>query len=160
MRWILALSLLVGGIVAAGCSTDHERRDGGIPMSASGEAIDEKYPQSDPVCGMRVNPRSAITEDYGGQTWYFDNDECRRKFHDNPTAYVPVDHRDQTATASNLDPVCGMNVDPRTAAFKEEYGGKTFYFDSKDCWQKFHDNPHAYLPGGDDRNLKPQREVK
>ena len=53
-----------------------------------------------------------------------------------------------------------MNVEPKTATYKDTYGGKTFYFDSKDCWQKFHDNPHAYLPGGDDRNLKPQREVK
>lgn len=63
-------------------------------------------------------------------------------------------------TSAQVDPVCGMNVEPRTATYKDDYGGKIYYFDSKDCWQKFHDNPHAYLPGGDDRDLKPQREVK
>lgn len=168
MRWILGLSLLFGGIVAAGCSTDHERRDGGTPTSSAGDAIDEKYPQSDPVCGMRVNPRSAVTEDWNGKTWYFDTDECRRKFHDNPTAYAPgADRHDRDRTAQMADdktdrhdPVCGKDVEPRTATYKEEYGGKTYFFDSKDCWQKFHDNPHAYLPGGDDRDLKRQREVR
>ena len=158
MRWILALSLLFGGIIA-GCSTSHERqtRDE-IPMSGAGVAIDEKYSQSDPVCGMRVNPRSAVTEDYGGNTWYFDTDECRQKFHDNPTAYLPG-HHDEKGVA-RLDPVCGMNVDPKTAMYKDTYGDTTYYFDTKDCWNKFHDNPHAYLPGGDDRDLKSQREVK
>ena len=63
-------------------------------------------------------------------------------------------------TSAQLDPVCGMKVDPKTAEHKDEYGGKTYYFDSKTCWQKFHDNPHAYLPGGDDRDLKPERSVR
>lgn len=96
MRWILGLSLLVGGILAAGCATDHERstRDE-IPMSGAGAAMDEKYNQSDPVCGMRVNPRSAVTEDYGGKTWYFDSEECWRKFHENPQAYLPKDWDDR-----------------------------------------------------------------
>lgn len=149
MRWILALSLGFAGMLAVGCWSD-SRRDDAMPMSSGGEAIDEKYPQADPVCGTRVNPRSAVTEDYGGQTWYFDNDECRRKFHDNPTAYFPG-NRDRSPMASNLDPVCGMNVDPRTAAYKEEYAGWTYYFDSKDCWQKFHDNPTAFTHGPKDR---------
>lgn len=92
MRWILALSLLFGGIVA-GCSSDERE----TPMS------------------------------------------------------------DETA-ASKVDPVCTMKVDPKTALYKEEYGGKTYYFDSKDCWEKFKDNPHAYQPGGDDRPS--ERDVK
>ena len=179
MRWILGLSLL-GGVVAAGCYSDHDRRDvdrrdtdrrDNVPMSSAGDAMDEKYNQSDPVCNMRVNPRSAVTEDWGGKTWYFDTDECRRKFHDNPTAYLDNsdrrDGRDVDRTAQMADdktgrhdPVCGKDVDPKTATYKDEYGGKTFYFDTKDCWQRFHDNPHAYLPGGDDRDLKREREVR
>jgi YHS domain-containing protein len=62
--------------------------------------------------------------------------------------------------AAHLDPVCGKPVDDSTATYKEEYDGKIYYFDSMNCWQKFHDNPHAYLLGGDDRDLKDTREVK
>jgi len=56
-----------------------------------------------------------------------------------------------------LDPVCGIEVDALTAAYREDDGDKTYYFASQDCWQKFHDNPHAYQPGSDDRKLKEVR---
>jgi YHS domain-containing protein len=89
MRWILAL-LLFGGFIAGCSSGDHSRqtRDE-IPMSGAGSAIDEKYAQYDPVCGMNVNPRSGYTETYDGKTWYFDTKECWRKFHENPHCYLP-----------------------------------------------------------------------
>lgn len=32
-----------------------------------------------------------------------------------------------------LDPVCGMTIDPQTAAGKYEYNGETFYFCSPGC---------------------------
>jgi len=134
MRWFLAL--LFGGFVAAGCTTeDYDRRDANVPQSEAGVAQDEKNNQADPVCGTRVNPRDAYTEIYDGRTWWFDTDECRRKFHDDPVAYV----------GTRKDPVCGMAVEQKPAPFKEEYGGKTYYFDSMECWQKFHDNPTAYV---------------
>jgi len=31
------------------------------------------------------------------------------------------------------DPVCGMNVDEKTAALKSEYLGKTYYFCNQPC---------------------------
>jgi YHS domain-containing protein len=55
--------------------------------------------------------------------------------------------------SARVDPVCGMKVDPKTAKYKDEYDHKTYSFCSQDCWQRFHDNPHAYMPDGDDRNL-------
>ena len=96
MRWMLALSLALGGLVAAGCSTDQDRHDRGVPMSGAGDAQDEKYPQTDPVCGVRVNPREATSEVYEGRTYWFDSEECQRKFHENPSAYVPRE-RDREA---------------------------------------------------------------
>jgi Cu2+-exporting ATPase len=42
------------------------------------------------------------------------------------------------------DPVCGMELEPETAYSKTEYGGKTFYFCSKQCEQKFKENPEKY----------------
>lgn len=42
------------------------------------------------------------------------------------------------------DPVCGMRVDPQNAAASMEYQGKTYYFCSDDCHQKFMQNPAQY----------------
>ena len=42
------------------------------------------------------------------------------------------------------DPVCGMNVDPRTAAGSAEYEGKTYYFCSTGCRQQFESDPAKF----------------
>src|SRR5712692_3893956 len=43
------------------------------------------------------------------------------------------------------DPVCGMNVDPQKAAARAEYGGKTYFFCSVHCAEKFKAAPEDYL---------------
>jgi YHS domain-containing protein len=43
------------------------------------------------------------------------------------------------------DPVCGMDVDPKTAAGKSEYDGQTFYFCSTGCKRSFDKDPEKYL---------------
>ncbi|MGH6917186.1 MAG: heavy metal translocating P-type ATPase [Geminicoccaceae bacterium] len=43
------------------------------------------------------------------------------------------------------DPVCGMNVDPHTAKHRREHGGRTYYFCSKGCAEKFAAAPETYL---------------
>ena len=50
-------------------------------------------------------------------------------------------------SAANVakDPVCGMSVDPATAAATREYGGVTYYFCNPGCADKFAQNPAAYL---------------
>lgn len=50
-------------------------------------------------------------------------------------------HHDHTAT----DPVCGMKVDPHTAKHRTEYNGRTFYFCSAGCREKFAADPEKYL---------------
>jgi Cu+-exporting ATPase len=42
------------------------------------------------------------------------------------------------------DPVCGMDVDEKTAAGKSEYQGKTYYFCSTGCKRDFDKNPEKY----------------
>ena len=42
------------------------------------------------------------------------------------------------------DPVCGMDVSQENAAATSQYMGKTIYFCSKECKQKFDANPAAY----------------
>ncbi|MCC7498796.1 MAG: YHS domain-containing protein [Bryobacterales bacterium] len=43
------------------------------------------------------------------------------------------------------DPVCGMQVNPASAAGKSEYQGKTYYFCNAGCKRKFDQNPQQYV---------------
>ena len=45
------------------------------------------------------------------------------------------------------DPVCGMNVDEKTAKFKSEHMGKTYFFCSQMCKATFDKNPTKYSTG-------------
>ena len=49
------------------------------------------------------------------------------------------------ATAEKVkDPVCGMMIDPATAAAKRTYGGKDFYFCAQGCARAFDADPQKY----------------
>jgi len=43
------------------------------------------------------------------------------------------------------DVVCGMDVDPNSAAATSEYNGKTYYFCAPGCKKQFDANPEKYL---------------
>ncbi len=45
--------------------------------------------------------------------------------------------KEGTASEEFIDPICGMTVDPATAAGSFNHEGKTYYFCSKGCLQKF-----------------------
>ena len=42
------------------------------------------------------------------------------------------------------DPVCGMTVDEKTAKFKSQAGGQTYYFCAPGCKAQFDANPKQY----------------
>lgn len=42
------------------------------------------------------------------------------------------------------DPICGMQVDERTAKWKAEYQGQTYYFCAQSCQRTFLQNPAKY----------------
>ncbi|HEX9962876.1 MAG TPA: YHS domain-containing protein [Pyrinomonadaceae bacterium] len=46
--------------------------------------------------------------------------------------------------AKQTDPVCGMQIGEEDAAGQAEYEGKTYYFCSTACQQKFEANPAEY----------------
>ena len=46
------------------------------------------------------------------------------------------------------DPVCGMDVDPKTVEWKSEYQGQTYYFCAPGCKQAFDQEPQKYLSEG------------
>jgi YHS domain-containing protein len=43
------------------------------------------------------------------------------------------------------DPVCGMEIDPKTSAGKSEYKGQTYYFCSLGCKTAFDKEPEKYV---------------
>ena len=63
--------------------------------------------------------------------------------HVDRASHVPGPAEFGAATAK--DPVCGMSVDPATAAATREYNGTTYYFCNPGCAAKFEQNPTQYL---------------
>ena len=53
------------------------------------------------------------------------------------------DHGHQPETTVT-DPVCGMSIDPTTAAATREHDGTTFHFCSGHCATTFDTDPHRY----------------
>jgi len=49
------------------------------------------------------------------------------------------------AAPREKDPVCGMMVDPQKAAGKAEHDGKTYYFCSARCAERFRNEPEKFL---------------
>ena len=51
-------------------------------------------------------------------------------------------------TTEAVDPVCGMTINPDSAAGSLEHEGTTYYFCSKHCLATFQANPAKYTPSG------------
>lgn len=53
------------------------------------------------------------------------------------------------ASGTARDPVCGMELDPRSAAATRAHRGRTYHFCSTDCHDRFAHEPDKYLaPAG------------
>src|SRR4051794_26441474 len=57
---------------------------------------------------------------------------------------------------AEIDPVCGMTVDPARAAGSVAHEGKTYYFCSTSCVRKFQTDPNRFLSG---QALEPHHNV-
>jgi Cu+-exporting ATPase len=73
-----------------------------------------------------------------------------------PDAGGPVEHvkvevrerqmaKEEQMATTVKDPVCGMEIDPATAAASEEYEGTTYYFCSHGCHERFVANPQQFV---------------
>ena len=47
---------------------------------------------SDPVCGMQVDPASAVAVDHDGHIYYFCESACADTFRDDPDRWIPDGH--------------------------------------------------------------------
>jgi Cu+-exporting ATPase len=117
----------------------------------------------DPICGMTVDPATAAgSHDHQGQRYYFCGLSCLERFKVNPERAIkprPASFAKPTTRRPlpmmqpapvvtgpvSIDPVCGMTVQPATAAGSHEYQGKTYYFCATSCLTKFRTDPVHYL---------------
>jgi Cu+-exporting ATPase len=96
-------------------------------------------PARDPVCGMTVDPaRAAGSYLYQGKTWFFCSTHCLDRFRSDPAKYTaeqpvaePMPAPSPSATytcpmhleverdSPGTCPVCGMALEPRTAALED-----------------------------------------
>ncbi|MHB1251917.1 MAG: permease [Acidimicrobiales bacterium] len=105
----------------------------------------------DPVCGMQVRTNDAPAHaTYEGREYYFCADRCREKFDEDPERYSKHPEAPMTQGAMDhdeahfVDPICGMNVDPATAAAHRSFNGRDVWFCSGGCAEKFDEDPERY----------------
>jgi Cu+-exporting ATPase len=77
-------------VVAGNFLIDSESRMK-LTSEASAPIPEETAPPIDPVCGMKVDPKSshAIIVQHGGQARFFCSEGCRKAFEVNPEKYAP-----------------------------------------------------------------------
>ncbi|WP_298800351.1 permease [uncultured Pseudonocardia sp.] len=98
----------------------------------------------DPVCGMQVETGAApATAVHGGQRHYFCSDHCQQRFTADPDRHLHAPAGAATGEPIKgpsgvevVDPVCGMRVDPATAA-SVELDGQRHHFCSGGCRDTF-----------------------
>jgi len=107
----------------------------------------------DPLCGMQVERQLAPARARSGdQTYFFCSDRCRDRFVADPDRFRAGEPRrindDETRRpdmSQEIDPVCGMTVEPESAAAKREYAGKTYYFCNPGCAKAFDRKPENFV---------------
>ncbi|QGF23641.1 heavy metal translocating P-type ATPase [Raineyella fluvialis] len=65
------------------------------------------------------------------------------------TGITPPQEKEGTPTMTVTDPVCGMTIDPETAAGSAEYKGEMYWFCSPGCQKSFEKDPEKYLGGAE-----------
>lgn len=115
----------------------------------------------DPVCGMQVRTSDAPAHDrHDGHDYYFCSDKCHTAFVKNPERYTGGPHADAAPMASDstasegatvTDPVCGISVNPASAAATATHGGREHAFCSTGCRDTFTADPTRYA---DDASLR------
>ncbi|MEE4377144.1 MAG: heavy metal translocating P-type ATPase [Candidatus Competibacteraceae bacterium] len=96
----------------------------------------------DPICGMRVTPRSPYQHELLGKTYYFCSEHCMNQFAGSQEGHVTND--DQQTELK--DPVCGMTV-AADSKLSHTHVGKVYRFCGQRCLDKFKGEPERYTTG-------------
>jgi P-type Cu+ transporter len=123
--------------------------------------------ERDPVCGMNVDPGKAKAKvAHGRKSYFFCSAGCAKRFEQAPQQFLSAAAPGPAALGMRMapaakpgmaslpildsapkvkDPVCGMMVDPQKAAGKVEHAGKTYFFCSPRCKERFEREPEKFL---------------
>jgi Cu+-exporting ATPase len=123
----------VAGQSQAGADGSHGSHAGHDhhPHALDGDASELRERQRDPVCGMRVDPRTTpYRQQHAGRPYFFCSAGCQSKFLDNPTKYLarsemtappaapegtiyicPM-HLQIRQVGPGFCPICGMALEP------------------------------------------------
>jgi YHS domain-containing protein/copper chaperone CopZ len=115
------------------------------------EIVDEDM-AIDPVCGMKVDKKTAIKREIEGKTYYFCMQACADTFEksvkekglkavekETKKRFSGMPKEDEVSDEyMAIDPVCGMKVDKRKA-ISRKIGGRTYYFCMESCAKTFED---------------------
>jgi len=107
----------------------------------------------DPVCGMQVRLDDAPAQAaFADRQYRFCSDRCRERFEASPDRYLSGDaHPDEGPSpeaAIAVDPICGMTVDPTTAAAHRTFEGAEYWFCSPRCAARFDADPRRHVAAG------------
>jgi len=114
----------------------HEAHARSEPPEHGPERTSRPRREKDPVCGMRVDPETALSHEHRGQTYFFCGPRCLERFRANPESYLepreerpaaprpaapgavtytcPM-HLEIQQPGPGTCPKCGMALEPRTA---------------------------------------------
>ncbi len=134
----VALSIF-GAIIQRRYSGDYKQ-----PLRAPKDSEAPEF-AVDPICGMTVTVEpSALQVEHDGETVYFCAAACKRQYEeehmgvgDGPSAGTP-----KKASATAVDPICGMTVLATADTPHVEHDGETVYFCCDGCKAKFEEQ-HA-----------------
>ena len=112
----------------------------------------------DPVCAMQVRTADApAASRHAGTTYYFCSDKCRERFDADPERFVSRRAVAPAASGAAVDPVCGMSVDPASAAAHRTYEGADYWFCAPGCAERFDADPERFSrPGAGYEPMVPQ----
>ena len=101
----------------------------------------------DMVCGMQVQRQHApASATHNGQRFFFCSDGCRDAFLAAPDKHARGPLPRQVQSGSVLDPVCGMTVQPATAAAHVRHRGADQWFCGQGCADTFAVDPDRFTP--------------
>lgn len=89
----MGFMMFKGGGCCGGHSHSGHSDEGHVHAGKTGNGrIDSNQVEMviDPVCGMYVNPETAIKQNLNGKTYYFCSESCRRSFVENPKSFQNV----------------------------------------------------------------------
>jgi Cu+-exporting ATPase len=114
---------------------------------------------------MKIEKDEAVaTSTHEGTTYYFCAQSCKEDFDKNPERFLGKEtvsvQEEKPLVEEVKDPVCGMIVNPETTNLTYDHKGKTYFFCSEHCQEKFHKDPENYLSGKLPHEMTPILRLK